>query len=265
MLFLCSYDVQELTPIAPLTVMERLLRRPVSCMGGGEDSLLGPTKQPDYLLDGGSLTDLIRYYASVDGQEQLSIFLTQNYRGHPSFLMMPSSFFYFDRLRSAKSPDQETITFWCDKLRKVEALSSPVDVTFDSSTNNGGLDPFAQIRRQTTWPMHFRGVKGQDTAATLKHFAGTDSWMNMAEASVVLDIVSALAEDGLDPARIGVMTPFRGQVAQIRNLLREKYLYDVNVGTIENYQAVQQDVIILSLTRANHVFVVSYFCFQVFQ
>ena len=87
----------------------------------------------------------------------------------------------------------------------------------------------------------------------------------MTEAYAVLDIVSALAEDGLDPARIGVMTPFRGQVAQIRNLLREKYLYDVNVGTIENYQAVQQDVIILSLTRANHVFVVSYFCFQVFQ
>jgi superfamily I DNA and/or RNA helicase len=105
--------------------MERLLRRPVTCVGGGEESLLGPMAQPDYLSTG-SLSDLIRYYANVDGQEQLTIFLTQNYRGHPSFLMMPSAFFYFDRLESARDPNPDTNSYWCNKLRAVEALSRPV-------------------------------------------------------------------------------------------------------------------------------------------
>ena len=237
--------------------MERLLRRPVTCLGGGESSLLGPSEQSDSLLgDGsGSLTDLIRYYATVDGAEQLTIFLVENYRGHSSFLMMPSSFFYFDRLRSAKVPDLESNSYWCNKLRQVEALSTPLDITIQSPSESDRDNIFAHIHRQRTWPIHFRGVKGVDTGATLTNFAGTDSWQNVAEADAVVDIVSALVNDGLDPSRIGCMAPFRGQVVAIRKLLRKKYFHDVNVGTIENYQAVEQDVIILSLTRANHTFI----------
>jgi hypothetical protein len=55
---------------------------------------------------------------------------------------------------------------------------------------------------------------------------------------------------------IGVMAPFRGQVVLIRKLLRLKpSLGGVNVGTIEDYQSVEHDVIILSLTRSNIKFV----------
>ena len=117
------------------------------------ESLLGPAVQPDGLLDNsGTLNDLIRYYAQVDGQEQLTIFLTENYRGHPSFLMMPSSFFYFDRLRSAKVPDSSNLNFWCKQLRKLESLTVPASSLPDASD---------QIHRQTTWPIHFRGVEGK--------------------------------------------------------------------------------------------------------
>lgn len=72
--------------------MERLLKRPVECLGWGEDHMLGPEKEDSSLFDGGasSLADLIRYYANVDGQELLTIFLCENYRGHPSFLMVRS-------------------------------------------------------------------------------------------------------------------------------------------------------------------------------
>lgn len=70
--------------------MERLLKRPVECLGWGEDHMLGPEKTQDSLFDGGasSLADLIRYYANVDGQELLTVFLCENYRGHSSFLMV---------------------------------------------------------------------------------------------------------------------------------------------------------------------------------
>jgi helicase MOV-10 len=233
------------------SIVERILRRPVTCLGGGEESLLGPTDQLN--LNASSLTDLIRYYASVDGNQLLSIFLTENYRGHPSFLMIPSALFYYDRLRSVKKLNPDNLAFWRDKLRKVEALSAPPTDLIDSPTASPS-EKKSQIHRQTTWPIHFRGVMGKDSvvgADSLANFSGTDSWENFEEATVVVDIVSTLKHDGVLLTQIGVMTPFRGQVAAIRRRLREKLYYDVNVGTIENYQAVEQDVIILSLTRAN--------------
>ena len=235
--------------------MERLLRRPVTCMGGGEESLLGPVDQPSSHTS--SLADLIRYYASVDGEEQLTIFLTENYRGRPSFLMMPSSLFYFDRLKSVKEPDLDTLTFWCNKLRHVESLSIRVTNDIDS-TIEIATEPFSQIHRQTTWPIHFRGVCGVDSVVgtdSLVHFSGTDSWKNSAEVKAVVEIIATLISSGVAPRQIGAMTPFRGQVTEIRKALREKQYYDVNVGIIENYQAIEQDVIVLSLTRANAEFI----------
>ena len=238
------------------SLMERLLRRPVTCIGGGDESLLGPAAQVDSL---DNVSDLIRYYASVDGQEQLTVFLTENYRGHPSFLMMPSSFFYYDRLRSAKHQDLDAFSFWCDQLRKVESLSSPLSA---ESPDLGGVSPmfdmFAQVHKQTTWPVHFRGFRaeeGSDVSVAIENFSGTDSWQNLPEAHVTVEIVSTLIKNGVRPDRIGVMSPFRGQVVAIRKQLREMYYHDVNVGTIENYQAVEQDVIVLSITRSNKNFV----------
>lgn len=244
--------------------MERLLRRPVTCMGGGEESLLGPSTHPNSLLDtNSSLNDLIRYYASVDGQEQLTVFLTENYRGHPSFLMMPSSFFYYDRLRSSKMIDADSLASWCNRLRVVEDLSGRMGVAMETMENLDNsersssplIDMFCQIKRQTTWPIHFRGVKGLDSSIAIENFSGTDSWQNLMEATATVEIISALVKNGVDPSRIGAMSPFRGQVVAIRKLLRAKHFHDVNVGTIENYQAVEQDVIVLSLTRSSSAFV----------
>jgi len=236
--------------------MERLLRRPVTCMGGGEQSLLGPTEQSHDDVE--SIADLIRYYAKIDGQEQLTIFLTTNYRGHPSFLMMPSSFFYYDRLTSANTKDSsDTIDYWCSMLRKVEALSLPVNVSVvpDEKVVSSNSESFSRIHRQTSWPIHFRGVAGRDSSVGLAYISGTESWQNIPEAEAVVGIVFTLIANGVAPKQIGVMSPFRGQVVDIRNRLRKNNFYDVNVGTIENYQAVEQDVIIFSLTRANDAFV----------
>ena len=50
------------------------------------------------------MMDLIRYYATVDGQEQLTIFLCENYRGHPSFLMVRQTKVVFHQLSFSWSP-----------------------------------------------------------------------------------------------------------------------------------------------------------------
>ncbi len=233
--------------------MERLLRRPVTCMGGGEPSLLGPNFQSRDNVE--SIADFIRYYVRIDGHEQLTIFLTQNYRGHPSFLMMPSSFFYYDRLTSANTKDSVTIDYWCSMLRNIEALSQPLGVSVLNTLSTSKPDAFSQVYRQTSWPVHFRGVIGRDSSIGLAYISGTESWQNIPEAEAIVDIVSTLITNGVAQTQIGVMAPFRGQVTAVRNRLRKNNFYDVNVGTIENYQAVEQDVIVLSLTRTNYGFV----------
>jgi AAA domain len=59
--------------------MERLLSRRIECLGGGNKDLMGP--EPPVAC----IQDWLRYTLQAnDGQEQLSIFLTLNYRGHPS-------------------------------------------------------------------------------------------------------------------------------------------------------------------------------------
>ena len=235
--------------------MERILKRPVECIGRGESHILGPDTLNDLDGPGSSLLDLIRYYANVDGQEQLTIFLTENYRGHPSFLMMPSALFYYDRLRSAKDLDSESLSYWIERLRAVEALTSRVEMPVDQSVPCEDFSTYRQVYRQTKWPIHFRAVKGKDTSSSLEAFTGTDSWQNTDEADAAVEIVDTLVQNGVAETKIGVMSPFRGQVVAIRKRCREKHYHDVNVGTIENFQGVEQDVIILSLTRSNPAFV----------
>jgi hypothetical protein len=49
-----------------------------------------------------TIQDGIQYSFQKEGQDYLT-FLTRSYRGHMSFLMMPSTLFYFDKLQGAKT------------------------------------------------------------------------------------------------------------------------------------------------------------------
>jgi hypothetical protein len=221
--------------------MERLLLRPVSALGGGQSHLLGP--------------DLMKMEAWMEYscRENLSVFLTLNYRGHPSFLMMPSALFYFDKLQSAYIP-HPTISSWCPTLRVLESLSMPVSrSTSDSSESDGPAE--IKVIKQYDWPIHFRGVIGQDKSITISEGYTSQSWTNEQEAAVVVRLVQTLIEEKVPMQSIGVMAAFRGQVVRIRELLRFCSLSGINVGTIEDYQSVERDVIVLSLTRGTPEFV----------
>jgi len=102
------------------------------------------------------------------------------------------------------------------------------------------------------WPMMFRAVQGKDTSMSIESFFGSNSWCNRMEAAVVVEMIEQLvAQSGIATSSIGVMAAFRAQVVLIRRILREKNLGAVNVGLPEDYQAVERDVIILSLTRSS--------------
>lgn len=211
--------------------MERILKRPVDCIGRGESHILGPDIMAGPLsLDGpgSSLLDLIRYYANIGGQEQLTVFLTENFRGHPSFLMMPSSLFYYDRLKTAKNLGLDSLSYWVERLRAVEALTNSVEMEITEQSCQDEMHHYRTVHRQTWWPIHFRAVKGKDTSVALDTFSGTDSWQNCEEADAAVGIIDALVQNGgVDPSKIGVMTPYRGQVVAVRQRCREKHYHDV--------------------------------------
>lgn len=231
------------------SLMERLLLRPVRCLGGGKDHLLGDDAEQ-------FKNDWLRYAFRQNDTELLSVFLTFNYRGHPSFLMIPSSLFYSDKLQSMAEPNNR-FSFWCKQLRLVETLSTLATEGRENGYNNipnESHHPLVRYKRQFSWPIHFRGVQGTDTTVTTESGFGTNSWANPEEAAAVAEIVEVLALK-IPTQSIGVMSPFRGQVVAIRNLLRTKGLGAVNVGTVEDYQSVEHDVIVLSLTRSTIDFV----------
>lgn len=86
---------------------------------------------------------------------------------------------------------------------------------------------------------------------SVETFFGSNSWCNLMEATVVVEMIENLVRhQDVSTASIGVMAAFRAQVIVIRRLLRDKGLGAVNVGLPEDYQSVERDVIILSLTRS---------------
>jgi helicase MOV-10 len=50
---------------------------------------------------------------------------------------------------------------------------------------------------------------------------------------------------------IGVVAPFYRQVRMIRNILRERGLRDIRVGSVEDYQGQEERILIVSCVRAS--------------
>ena len=86
---------------------------------------------------------------------------------------------------------------------------------------------------------------------------GENNKVNREEATVIGQLVEALyrlheQEKDWNPARqIGIIVPFRGQIAMIRKELEERKLEDcgqITIDTVERYQGSQRDVILFSTT-----------------
>jgi len=241
-----------------ISLLERLLRLPVKALGGGRSHLMGPPNRDNWA----GMNELIEYsfHGDVEDHGSLSVFLTTSYRGHPSFLYVPSEIFYFGKLRSAthnyrgtigkEEDDEKKIdvedygtsgnTKWCMALRKLEAkYLAPTLIS-------------SGCVKKLFWPIHFRGVLGKDVSVAVEPCWGANSWCNREEAYEVVLIVENLVQSGgVSMSSIGVMAAFRAQVVLVRRLLRERNLWDVDVGSVEDYQAVERDVIVLSLTRSS--------------
>lgn len=84
---------------------------------------------------------------------------------------------------------------------------------------------------------------------------GISEKVNTSEATIVADIVRRIhrfTENYFDPLRtIGIIVPYRNQIAMIRNELDKleiAELRDITIDTVERYQGSQRDVIVYSFT-----------------
>ncbi|CAH9136634.1 unnamed protein product [Cuscuta epithymum] len=156
------------------------------------------------------------YDSSVYGDPNYFTKLLRNYRCHESILSLPSDMFYKGELIPCKEDNQNLSPNWVDLLPNKE------------------------------FPLLFIGVQGFD-----EREGNNPSWFNRIEASKVVEVVSSLIEDkGLKGEDIGVITPYRQQVLKIRRVLESSDMNEVTVGSVEQFQGQEREVIIISTVRS---------------
>ena len=147
--------------------------------------------------------------------------LVTNYRSHPDILAVPSRLFYSSSLL-AGSPLSLQRRYCGSCLGSL--LPSP------------------------DHPVVFHAVSGQQLQE-----GSSPSWYNPQEVWQVGLYVQWLQERGVAPADMGIIAPYRQQVAKVREMLETLQLEagGLTVGSVEEFQGQERPVIILTTVRSS--------------
>ncbi|ANM57893.1 P-loop containing nucleoside triphosphate hydrolases superfamily protein [Arabidopsis thaliana] len=153
------------------------------------------------------------YYC--EGDENYVTKLVKNYRCHPEILDLPSKLFYDGELVASKE-DTDSVLASLNFLPNKE------------------------------FPMVFYGIQGCD-----EREGNNPSWFNRIEISKVIETIKRLtANDCVQEEDIGVITPYRQQVMKIKEVLDRLDMTEVKVGSVEQFQGQEKQVIIISTVRS---------------
>uniref|UniRef100_A0A671W8F1 RNA helicase n=1 Tax=Sparus aurata TaxID=8175 RepID=A0A671W8F1_SPAAU len=154
--------------------------------------------------------------------------LLRNYRSHPAILKIPNRLFYKGELQAFAHVEK------CIPYCKWELLP------------------------KKDFPLIFHGVAGTD-----EHEANCPSAYNMAEVEVLKEYLKAIVTHlhknsvtKIGPKEIGIITPYSKQVEKIQNAiqmdkdLKEENLENIMVGSVEQFQGKEFNVVILSTVRS---------------
>ncbi|GAA0156850.1 RNA helicase [Lithospermum erythrorhizon] len=185
----------------------------------GDPMQLGPvvySKDAENLGLGKSyLERLFKCSPYSEGNESYITKLVRNYRSHPAILHLPSLLFYEDELIPCKEDD---------------ALSDM---------------GYREMLPNKEFPLLFIGIQGCD-----EREGNNPSWFNRIEASKVVEIIKYLKDKGINKDDIGVITPYKQQVLKIRKALESFDSPDIRVGSVEQFQGQEREVIIISTVRS---------------
>ncbi|VVA90086.1 unnamed protein product [Arabis nemorensis] len=153
------------------------------------------------------------YYG--EGDENYVTKLLKNYRCHPEILDLPSKLFYDGELVASKE-DTDSV------LASLKFLPNK------------------------EFPMVFYGIQGCD-----EREGNNPSWFNRIEISKVIETIKRLtANDCVQEEDIGVIAPYRQQVMKIKEVLDRLDMTEVKVGSVEQFQGQEKQVIIISTVRS---------------
>ena len=105
-----------------------------------------------------------------------------------------------------------------------------------ADTDLSNEDPFIQMILDPNQPLVFVGV---DTEFDRQRR------VNLGEISIIQELVETLIKLGLPPESLGVIAPFRGQVAELKRVLKNHT--SILIDTIDRFQGSDKEMIILSL------------------
>ncbi|KAJ4786836.1 P-loop containing nucleoside triphosphate hydrolases superfamily protein [Rhynchospora pubera] len=163
------------------------------------------------------LERLFQYDCYAQGNANFVTRLVRNYRCHPAILELPSKLFYEGQLLPCKETNSE----------------------MESVYNSVGLPNKA-------FPVLFVGIQGCD-----EREGNNPSWFNRIEASKVVEIIRKIKKtDCITSADIGVITPYRQQVLKLKKALELLEMEDVKVGSVEQFQGQEREIIIISTVRS---------------
>ena len=159
--------------------------------------------------------------------------LSHQGRMHRDICAFPSRYFYDDQLHLL--PEGLPIGRW---------QSAPLDYVLPE-----GASPLVQLLAQ-------QRLVYRNSAVDLMSNPKT----NLDEAQQVGQLIEAFAQlyrtngQTLSPADVGVITPFRAQIAQIRRVLQgyEQGYEACTIDTVERYQGGARSIIIISLCLNDH-------------
>lgn len=212
---------QASEPETLIPVSNLCLRKTVVVLAG-DPMQLGPviySKEADIYGLGKSYLERLfecKYYST--GDENYVTKLLRNYRCHPDILHLPSTLFYGGELIACK--DEKSF------------LTDTEDIL--------------KVLPNREYPVLFFGIQGCD-----EREGNNPSWFNRIEVSKVVEIIKKLTAGGsLSEENIGVITPYRQQVTKIRRALESLNMLDIKVGSVEQFQGQEKQVIIVSTVRS---------------
>jgi DNA replication ATP-dependent helicase Dna2 len=180
----------------------------------GDDRQLPPLVRSPQAVERGLRLSLYSHLLERWG-EAATVRLTRQYRMHPVICGFPSAEFYGGAL-----------------VAEGRARTARLEVDLLPGS------PLAQVLDPAR-PLVFVDVSPLDAEEP-------DGKASAAQAEVARKITLALCQSGVAQERIGIIAPYRAQVALIRRLLAAHGAADVLVDTVDRFQGAEREVILLS-------------------
>jgi regulator of nonsense transcripts 1 len=181
----------------------------------GDEKQLGPTVISTELEPSGIGVSLFERLVCYYGGSNFISILKEQYRMHEFLYKFSNKFFYNNEISSAKSIDN-----------------------LDFNVMNSFPWPNKNI------PSFFYNYDFPEKTENCSYY-------NTKEIFLISQIVYRLTKAGVFPEKIGIITPYNAQKYRLINKFEEEKFLDLRIESVDGFQGMEKDYIILSTVRNN--------------